>query len=238
MCCFKKYIEQTDDKLGYLVEADVRFIKERYENQMKIVLRNYFLAILIFCVIALSLAIVLIVVRIKRIIKERHAVEAELNAAIARYESMYNAALAEIDSLNETFESNTLDENVRTHIVERLELLDKFIASYMTPNFSLDATKELRQLMQDKNHFFESTRISFSMVHPKFVAYMKKQGLSDSEIGYCCLYAMGLKGKDISSYMGNGHYKLSSAIRKKFGLNKHDTNLDIFLREKLAENID
>ena len=61
--------------------------------------------------------------------------------------------------------------------------------------------------------------------------------LSDGEIGYCCLYAMGLKGKDISAYMGNGHYKLSSAIRKKFGLSEHDTNLDIFLREILAETI-
>ena len=46
---------------------------------------------------------------------------------------------------------------------------------------------------------------------------------------------MGLKGKDISSYMGNGHYKLSSMIRKKLSLSEHDTNLDIYLRQILAK---
>ena len=148
---------------------------------------------------------------------------------------MYNAALSEIKNLNDTLKNNTLDKTSRTLVSERLNLLNKFIASNMTPNYSLDAAKELKQLMQDKKYFIESTRISFLVEHPKFIGYLKKRGLSDGEIGYCCLYLMGLKGKDISAYMGKGHYKLSSTIRKKFGLSEHDTNLDIFLRETLAE---
>lgn len=148
---------------------------------------------------------------------------------------MYNAALSEIDNLNEALKSNTLDNTSRNRIAERLSLLNKFIASNMTPNFSVDAAEELKELMQDKNYFIESTRISFLIENPKFVGSLKEKGLSDAEIGYCCLYAMGLKGKDISSYMGKGHYKLSSVIRKKFGLSEHDTNLDIFLRKILAE---
>lgn len=260
MHSYKDYIEQTDDKLGYLLEADIRFIKERYEAQIKITHNNYMLIVLALCAVILLLSYLLLVTRIKRIKRERciaeeklklelRAIEAEqksekiryneeitkTKAEIDKYASMYNAALSEIDDLNEALKSNTLDQTSRNLIAERLSLLNKFIASNMTPNFSVDAAEELKELMQDKNYFIESTRISFLIEHPRFVGYLKKKGLSDAEIGYCCLYAMGLKGKDISSYMGKGHYKLSSVIRKKFGLSEHDTNLDIFLREILAE---
>lgn len=260
MHSFKDYIEQTDDKLGYLLEADIRFIKERYEAQIKITRNNYMLIVLVLCAVILLLSYLLLVTRIKRIKRERCIAEEKLKlelrakeaeqkaekirydedikktkAEIDKYVSMYNAALSEIDNLNEALKSNTLDKTSRNMIAERLNLLNKFIVSNMTPNFSVDAAEELKELMQDKNYFIEFTRISFLIEHPKFVGYLKKRGLSDAEIGYCCLYAMGLKGKDISSYMGKGHYKLSSVIRKKFGLSEHDTNLDIFLREILAE---
>ena len=260
MHSYKDYIEQTDDKLGYLLEADIRFIKERYEAQIRIARSNYILIVLALCAVILFLLSVLVVNRVKRIKRERNiseerhklelrAIEAEqlaekirhdeelksTKAEIDKYTSMYNAALSEIDNLNEALKSNTLDNTSRNRIAERLSLLNKFIASNMTPNFSVDAAEELKELMQDKNYFIESTRISFLIENPKFVGYLKEKGLSDAEIGYCCLYAMGLKGKDISSYMGKGHYKLSSVIRKKFGLSEHDTNLDIFLRKILAE---
>ena len=235
MTCYKKYIELTDDKLGYLLGADIRFIKERYETQIKITRKNYILAIQALCVIILILMSVLITNRIKRIKREKAEAEEKLKIELNKYSSMYNAALAEIRNLNEALENNTLDKTVKMHVCERLRLLNKFIASNMTPNFSKNAAQELKQLMYDKKYFIDSTRISFLIEYPKFIKQLKKSGLSDSEIGYCCLYAMGLKGKDISSYLGNGHYKLSSTIRKKLGLTEHDTNLDIYLREILAK---
>ena len=235
MTCYKKYIEITDNKLGYLLGADIRFIKERYETQIKITRKNYILAILALCVIIFFLSSLLITNRIKRIKREKATAEKKMRIEIDKYSSMYNAALAEIGNLNEALENNTLDKTVKMHVCERLGLLNKFIASNITPNFSKNAAQELKQLMYDKKYFIDSTRISFLIEYPKFIKQLKKSGLSDSEIGYCCLYAMGLKGKDISSYLGNGHYKLSSTIRKKLGLTEHDTNLDIYLREILAK---
>ena len=242
MHCYKNYIEQTDDKLGYLLEADIRFVKERYENQIKMTRNKYGLTVLALSVVILSLLSILVVNRVKRIKRENFITEENLKiklrtieAEIDKYTTMYNAALAEIDNLNDALKNNTLEINVRSLVSQRLNLLNKFIAANMTPNFSVDASKELKQLMQDKHYFIESTRTSFLIEHPKFIGLLKKKKLSDSEIGYCCLYAMGLKGKDISAYMGNGHYKLSSLIRKKLGLSEHDTNLDIYLREILAK---
>lgn len=47
---------------------------------------------------------------------------------------------------------------------------------------------------------------------------------------------IGLKGKDIGSYIRKKrHYIYSSEIRKKLGLGEHDTNLGIYLRNLLAE---
>lgn len=120
---------------------------------------------------------------------------------------------------------------VKSCISERLNLLNKFIAASITPNISHDdAVRSLREMMADKKYFIDSTKISFTHEYPEFVAFLEKSGLTDYEIGYCCLYIMGLNGKDISSYMGSGHYKLSSNIRKKFGLTERDTNLDKYLR--------
>lgn len=191
MHSYKDYIEQTDDKLGYLLEADIRFIKERYEAQIKITRNNYMLIVLVLCAMILLLSYLLLVTRIKRIKRERciaeeklklelRAIEAEhksekirhneeitkTKAEIDKYASMYNAALSEIDNLNEALKSNTLDQTSRNLIAERLSLLNKFIASNMTPNFSVDAAKELKELMLDKNYFIESTRISFLIEYP------------------------------------------------------------------------
>lgn len=235
MHCYKKYIEQTDDKLGYLLEADIRFVKERYETRMAIYRRNWTLAVLMLCVLVMFLSITLIMTRMNYIKRERRFTVEKLKAEKDEYEGMYNAALVEISGLNETLDSSALDKTVRSLVGERLGILNKFITAYMTPNFSADAAMKLTGLMQDTEHFIESTRISFLVEHPEFIGYLKKRGLSDREIGYCCFYAMGLKGKDISAYMGNGHYKLSSVIRRKLGLSEHDTNLDIYLRRKLSE---
>ena len=141
------------------------------------------------------------------------------------------------ENLNEILRNSTTGKTALKLICERLNLLNKFIVSHISPNYSAGAEEELQRLMQDKKHFMKSTKVSFEIENPGFIAYLVEKGLSDYEIGYCCFYAMGLKGKDIGNFMGNGHYKISSAIRKKLGLTEHDTNLDIYLRKVFKEKL-
>ena len=71
---------------------------------------------------------------------------------------------------------------------------------------------------------------------PGFIGFLESKGLSEWEIEYCCLYAIGLKGKDIGFYINKKrHYNDSSGIRSKLGLGEHDTNLGIFLKKMLSE---
>ena len=149
---------------------------------------------------------------------------------------MYDEALSEIYELKQSLKLSKLSPELRSHISERLAVLNKFITAHISDNYTQTAKEELSKLMQNRDQFIESTRLTFYFTYPKFLAYLKKLNLTNKEIGYCCLYAIGLKGKEISHYIGTqGQYKFNGDIRSKLGLSPHDTNLDIYLRKLLEK---
>ncbi len=121
-------------------------------------------------------------------------------------------------------------------IEERLNVLNRFITASVSKNLTTSAADALDDYLKDKDRFIYSTRLSFIITHPGFVSYLKKSGLTEMEIGYCCLYCIGMNGKEIVSYLNKkSFYNSSSAIREKLGMARNKTNLDIFLRKKMAE---
>ena len=130
------------------------------------------------------------------------------------------------------------DDKAMAVIQERLSVLDKVIASRISSDGKMldSAEEELDVMMADREEFLRSTKILFEESHPKFTAYLAGKGLTDWEIGYCCLYTLGLKGKDIGEYIQKKrHYIISHEIRQKLGLDEHDTNISIYLRELLLQ---
>lgn len=92
-------------------------------------------------------------------------------------------------------------------------------------------------LIANRDTFMESTRLSFVASHPQFIRHLESHGLTKWEINYCCLYALGLKGKEVGIYIKmRSHYNVSSDIREKLGINEHDTNLGIYLRKLLGNS--
>ena len=78
--------------------------------------------------------------------------------------------------------------------------------------------------------------MAFSATHPEFIKYLENKGLTEYELNYACLYALGLRGKEVGEYIKvKRHYNISSDIRKKLGIDEHDTNLGIYIRRILAE---
>ena len=129
------------------------------------------------------------------------------------------------------------DDEAMAIIRERMSVLDKFLASRLSSDCSFDKTAEaeLDRLVSDQDDFLRSTMVLFRDSHPGFVAELKFHGLTDWEIGYCCLYVLGLKGKDVGNYLKKKrNYIISSDIRRKLGLTEHDTNLGIWLRSRLS----
>jgi len=130
------------------------------------------------------------------------------------------------------------DEKAMAVIRPRLAVLDKVIASHISSDdkFYRSSEEEIDVLMADREEFLRSTKIVFEESHPKFIAYLQDKGLTDWEIGYCCLYTLGLKGKDICEFIQKKrHYIISHEIRQKLGLDEHDTNISIYLRDLLLD---
>ena len=133
-------------------------------------------------------------------------------------------------------EEGVLNDEMKMLLEDRLNVLNGFITAHISGNCSEKAYEELERLMSDRNNFIESTRMSFIIGHPRFLIYLKEKGLSDLEIGYCCLLAIGLRGKEIVAYLNSrSYYNASSAIRKKLGLNEHDTNINLYIQKLLKE---
>ena len=129
------------------------------------------------------------------------------------------------------------DDEAMAIIRERMSVLDKFLASRLSSDCSFDkaAEAELDRLVSDQDDFLRSLVVLFRDSHPEFVAELKSHGLTDWEVGYCCLYVLGLKGKDVGNYLKKKrNYIISSDIRRKLGLSEHDTNLGIWLRSRLS----
>ena len=120
-----------------------------------------------------------------------------------------------------------------------MEVFNRLTLSKISPNFSSkEAEEELRALIAAKDTFLESTCRTFEALHPDFASFLINCGLTKRERGCCCLYCMGMRGNEIAAYMGlaeQSYYNFSSIIRKKLGLKEYKTNLDFFLRDKMAE---
>lgn len=130
------------------------------------------------------------------------------------------------------------DDEAMELIRQRLAVLDKVLASYISSDDKAwkISEQEIENLMADRESFLISTKVIFRESHPGFITALEKKGLTEWEIGYCCLYTLGLKGKDVGDFIRKKrHYIISSDIRKKLGLGEHDTNIGIWLRGLLAQ---
>ncbi len=129
-----------------------------------------------------------------------------------------------------------LDAPIRKAIQERMEMLNLLMAGYISENDQYGKTYEkwVAKQIQDKNLFMDNTRLALSASHPKFIEYLELKGLSIPEINHVCLYAIGLRGKEVGMYIQRkDYYNFSSLLRKKLGIGEHDTNLGIYIRKLL-----
>ena len=146
---------------------------------------------------------------------------------------------SESADLKEVLESQKeMPEEVRKAIRTRVEMLNSYLASQISDHKEFEKAYDtwVAELTADKDRFMESNRLAFQASHPAFIKYFEDHGLTESEINYVCLYAIGLRGKDVGNYMRmRSHVNISSAIRRKLGIDRHETNIGIYVRKLLRE---
>ena len=235
---YEEFNKITDSLDFAILKQDTQFIEERHQLELKALQeKEAKTRTVLICIIALLVALISIYL-IRKQLKIRTAEKKQLEIEKQRYEQLYADAVAERDALTKMVEDSNVKDETKAVIKARLEILNKVIISHITDTSSANkqAYQELEALVADRESFIESTRLTIEGNNPEFIAALKKQGLTDEEINICCLYVIGLKGKDIKSYTSQPrHYNQSADIRHKLGLTENDTNLSIYLRELLEK---
>lgn len=128
------------------------------------------------------------------------------------------------------------DDESRQLIRKRSELLDRLLAAGVSrDSVRSDAVMdEVDELVAERNEFMRQTRLIYERMQPQLIEHLRGRGLTDEEIEICCLYALGLNGKEIQQYTKDGrHYQNVGLIRRKLGLGEHDKNIDGYIRSLL-----
>ena len=209
---FEIYSDLSDSLSLVIAEQDTGFIKERYEKELQIERAKNTRNIIITVSAIFLLLICKISYDLRQKLKTRNN---EIRIFRENYSNLEKekAALAKVISDNPPVDSQSMQV-----LNDRLSLLNKFFAAEITSDSDIDrkACNELSRLVADRDHFMYTTRMTFAAAHPNFVRYLESKGLSEWQIEYCCLYTIGLKGKDIGNYIKKKrHYIDSSEIREK-----------------------
>ena len=234
---YKDYMVASDSLDYAIIRQDTKFVEERHNLELQTLReRESKMQVLLWAAMFIILLLVIIVF-IRYRLKVNRMEKALAEQASEKYRLLYLQIEEERDNLNDLLAQSTeLAPDIKTAVGKRLELLNKFFTAFITNNSDIDrtASKEMEELLANKDTFMTSTKLAFAGSHPKFIKYLEERGLTDWEISYCCLYALGLKGKEVGSYIKmRSHYNNSSVVREKLGINEHDTNLGIYIRKLL-----
>ena len=234
----KEFFIERDSLIYSLYENDIQYMHQKNSaklQQEREELKKHTKTIIITSVI-LVLLITLYLLR-KRLQNSRTK-NIILESEKTLYENMYKEVLSERDSLNDMLTNSSIREETMTIIRKRLEVLNAIVVSHLSDRESDNkrANEQLQNLIANREVFIKSTRLTLEENYPHFFAYLHDKGLEEFEIDFCCLYAIGMKGKEVKAYTNlNRHYKDSSEVRQKLGLVESDTNLSNFL-QKLLKN--
>ena len=234
----KKYSDIVGDEDIDKFEADTKFIEERYAHENAAIRHRNTVVMIVFGTVTALLMAALTInslrnrIKIARLRAEQERLEAERK--LQYLENFNKKLLQEKDTLTEMLSNSSLSDNARQSVNDMITTVTGLLsakASGTDSDVINIVNQKMEQLAENRNRFVLSVMLSYAAAHPLFTAALKERGLSDWEIGYCCLYAMGLRGKDIGNLMGgsHAHHNRASVIRSKLGLTGHDTNLGRWL---------
>lgn len=228
---YRQYGMVSDSIARRILSGSIRLIEENTKKDEPSDERRHqtIIPILAICI---GILILLTLLKFIMSIRRKLACERHINA---RLKKQFDDLMMERQELTRTFIDN--DKSMKK-INERLRIIDHFVLSEALNDtfFEAKASENLNNIINDRRKFVKDTRLIFNASYPTFINFLKDKGLDETEMEYCCLYAIGLNGKMVTSFTNaKRHYHIGCGIRKKLGLGGHDTNLSIYIRNLLHE---
>lgn len=131
-----------------------------------------------------------------------------------------------------------LSEDVSKEVKFRLEILNALLAKEITnkSSYAKPYDEWIKNITKKREAFLKTTRDALRFMHPELMEFLDSKELTEREMDFACLSALGLTGKEIGEYIHTSrHYHISSSLRKKFDMTEADTNLNLFIRGKMKE---
>ena len=236
---YRKYIRLSDSSDMVLFRNNTKFMEEKHNlelrNEKTLAQKKIILVCAICVVIVLALLILWAtkLVKIKVLEKEIAQKESE------RYKMLYDNLLDEKNCFLEMSSVNSeITEQANNAIMNRMNILNDFFKAHVSDDCQLQtsAINEMEKIFENRYEFLRDTKLIFTASYPHFIAKLKECNMTETEIMYCCMYAIGLKGSHIGKYLGTSNiYNISSSIRRKLGLDEYKKNIDKHIRELLQK---
>lgn len=224
MLALEQYVSLVDKEDMAMFRQDTRFVEERYQNEIQRLRLRYSILLLS----ALGVMVILISVYVLHRYRERLKFS---EAEIVRLDSVLKNEKEKLESLS----VHAVDGKSVQSIQNVLSLLTLISLEKERSLSEGSIADSLKLFLKDRNALTSVMLASYSLTDHEFVQNLRMKGLSDREIGYCCLYASGLSGKDISAIFGsNSHYNIASKVRSKIGLKERDANLALCIKSLLS----
>ena len=122
----------------------------------------------------------------------------------------YNELLREKERLSKEVEHKRTVVAAANEVIEqRLALLGKLFTGVITSDGRIEqeAVSEIEAFVEDRETFVRTVRTVLDAIRPGFIIHLKECGLTEGQISCCCLYAIGLRGKDIANYLNTSTMK-------------------------------
>ena len=239
---YKRYSNTLEKKHKALFSQDLLFAQERHNLEIaslnEIQKRDRLIGYSICYAFALLSVIGVIYYRY-RIGNTQKIIAEQENDRLRLEQENLTLKISQMESESENLKKllsnqKELSEPITEAIRVRIEALNSLLASQISENdkYAKPYSVWIEQTLKDKDAFMDTTRLAFKASHPRFMNYLEKHGLTEAEQNYLCLYAIGLRGKEIGEYIQlKRHYHISSDIRKKLGIDEHETNIGIYIRK-------
>lgn len=250
---YKHYFAIVDKSNAEILESETRFIEERSNAEYRSLRHKMLIIILALSLTIIGLMSFILIQRIKRVKKEKEQAKEEyisLKEVKAKddlehlrivqekedMERMLDSLKKEMDRLKKIRRSRSFDKETIDIIEKRLDILHKVILAERFDSFKEMAHRQVQELIRDRDDFMASTRKTFMLSHSSFIAYLESHGLTEWEIGCCCLYCIGFNGAEVSDFLERkAIYNVNSTIRSKLGIPKRQMKIDFFLKQKMRE---
>jgi tetratricopeptide (TPR) repeat protein len=215
--------------------SDIIVLEEHFEGELAQAHQRH----LISYISGISLLLLLIIIYVvfkwrkerKQNMSDLNDLQQEYEALISLKENLDNSYHYLSEQMTGKFQTN---QELMIILGQRIKSLAAFLQKPIPDSLSKVAS-QIEDLKRNKNYIVDSIGLLYAVNHPEFVSELRAHDLTSSEIGYCCLYLLGLNIPEAGEVIGRASsiYNVNSAIRKKLGI--QGMNLDKWLIKHYTE---